>query len=283
MAVVVMPGEPRAIGGCAGASHWEEPTQATLKLLKKPEVLSTIGVAQRTPQLVCRRLRPAQDDDRRSGPPSHGRLVRADRQRLRIFRRRSCAVNALPAPLVDRRDQSAPSRRSSRSVVVATLRTRRILKVRRAVSRGDRADRSRDAGGPRICDRLEDGRRRDAAPGRCRVQDSVREAELRRAGAGCDEGLRRAAIPSLDARFFVTAVLTQREAGGNLSEVLDRLASVMRERFRIKREVRVRSAHGRDDGVRAGWNAAGASRADHAGDESGTAQGPDRPIRWASA
>ena len=50
---------------------------------------------------------------------------------------------------------------------------------------------------------------------------------------------------SLDARFFVTAVLTQRETGGNLSEVLDRLASVMRERFRIKREVRVRSAHGR--------------------------------------
>lgn len=54
-----------------------------------------------------------------------------------------------------------------------------------------------------------------------------------------------ARIPSLDARFFVTAVLTQREAGGNLSEVLDRLASVMRDRFRVKREVRVRSAHGR--------------------------------------
>jgi tight adherence protein B len=52
-------------------------------------------------------------------------------------------------------------------------------------------------------------------------------------------------IPSLDARFFVTAVLTQRESGGNLAEVLDRLAAVMRDRFRIKREVRVRSAHGR--------------------------------------
>jgi tight adherence protein B len=52
-------------------------------------------------------------------------------------------------------------------------------------------------------------------------------------------------VPSLDARFFVTAVLTQRESGGNLAEVLDRLASVMRERFRIKREVRVKSAHGR--------------------------------------
>lgn len=52
-------------------------------------------------------------------------------------------------------------------------------------------------------------------------------------------------IPLLDARFFVTAVLTQRETGGNLSEVLDRLAGVMRERFRIRREVRVKSAHGR--------------------------------------
>ena len=53
------------------------------------------------------------------------------------------------------------------------------------------------------------------------------------------------AVPSLDARFFVTAVMTQRETGGNLSEVLDRLAAVMRERFRIRRDVRVRSAHGR--------------------------------------
>jgi tight adherence protein B len=53
------------------------------------------------------------------------------------------------------------------------------------------------------------------------------------------------AVPLLDARFFVTAVLTQRETGGNLAEVLDRLAAVMRERFRIRRDVRVRSAHGR--------------------------------------
>ena len=52
-------------------------------------------------------------------------------------------------------------------------------------------------------------------------------------------------VPVLDARFFVTAVLTQREAGGNLSEVLDNLASVMRERFKLKRQIRVISAHGR--------------------------------------
>ena len=66
-------------------------------------------------------------------------------------------------------------------------------------------------------------------------------------GAQLSESLRAFAdaVPSLDARFFVTAVLTQRETGGNLAEVLDRLASVMRERFRIRRDVRVRSAHGR--------------------------------------
>ena len=66
-------------------------------------------------------------------------------------------------------------------------------------------------------------------------------------GAAIPDALRSFAerIPTIDARFFVTAVLTQREAGGNLSEILDRLASVMRERFRIRREVRVRSAHGR--------------------------------------
>jgi tight adherence protein B len=52
-------------------------------------------------------------------------------------------------------------------------------------------------------------------------------------------------IPVLDAKFFVTAVLTQRETGGNLSGVLDNLSSVIRERFKVKRQVRVVSAHGR--------------------------------------
>jgi tight adherence protein B len=55
-------------------------------------------------------------------------------------------------------------------------------------------------------------------------------------------------IPIIDARFFVTAVLTQREAGGNLSEVLDNLANIIRDRFRVKRQVRVISAHGRITG-----------------------------------
>ena len=55
-------------------------------------------------------------------------------------------------------------------------------------------------------------------------------------------------IPLLDARFFVTAVLIQRESGGNLAEVLDNLASVIRDRFRVKRQIRVISAHARMTG-----------------------------------
>jgi tight adherence protein B len=55
-------------------------------------------------------------------------------------------------------------------------------------------------------------------------------------------------IPIIDARFFVTAVLTQRDAGGNLSEVLDNLTAIIRDRFRVKRQVRVISAHGRITG-----------------------------------
>jgi tight adherence protein B len=54
-----------------------------------------------------------------------------------------------------------------------------------------------------------------------------------------------ARVPLLDVRFFVTAVLIQRETGGNLSEILENLAHVVRERFKILRQVRVYTAHGR--------------------------------------
>ena len=66
-------------------------------------------------------------------------------------------------------------------------------------------------------------------------------------GMALPEALRAFAkrVPLLDARFFVTAVLTQREAGGNLSGVLDNLSAVIRERFKVKRQVKALSAHGR--------------------------------------
>jgi tight adherence protein B len=52
-------------------------------------------------------------------------------------------------------------------------------------------------------------------------------------------------VPLLDARFFVTAVLTQRESGGNLAEILDNLGDVIRQRFRVRRQIRVVTAHAR--------------------------------------
>ncbi len=55
-------------------------------------------------------------------------------------------------------------------------------------------------------------------------------------------------IPILDVKFFATAVLIQRETGGNLAEILDNLAHVVRERFKIRRQVRVHTAHGRFTG-----------------------------------
>ena len=57
-----------------------------------------------------------------------------------------------------------------------------------------------------------------------------------------------ARIAILDVRFFVTAVLIQRDTGGNLAEILDNLAHVVRERFKIRRQVRVHTAHGRFTG-----------------------------------
>jgi tight adherence protein B len=55
-------------------------------------------------------------------------------------------------------------------------------------------------------------------------------------------------VPLLDVKFFSTAVLIQRDTGGNLAEILENLAHVVRERFKILRQVRVYTAHGRFTG-----------------------------------
>ncbi len=52
-------------------------------------------------------------------------------------------------------------------------------------------------------------------------------------------------VPLIDVRFFVTAVLIQKDTGGNLAEILDNLAHVVRERFRILGEVKIKTAQGR--------------------------------------
>ena len=55
-------------------------------------------------------------------------------------------------------------------------------------------------------------------------------------------------VPLVDVRILITAILIQREVGGNLAEVLDNLSSVIRERFKIRRQLRVITAQGRMSG-----------------------------------
>jgi tight adherence protein B len=66
-------------------------------------------------------------------------------------------------------------------------------------------------------------------------------------GAPLESALRNFSVrvPLLDVRFFTSSVLLQKQTGGNLSEILARLAYVIRERFRLKGQVRAVSAHGR--------------------------------------
>src|SRR5580658_1414507 len=56
-------------------------------------------------------------------------------------------------------------------------------------------------------------------------------------------------VPSLDVHFFVSAVLLQKRTGGNLAEILDKLAYVIRERFKLRGRIRAISAHGKMTGL----------------------------------
>ncbi len=52
-------------------------------------------------------------------------------------------------------------------------------------------------------------------------------------------------VPIHDVRIIVTAIMIQRDTGGNLAEVLEKVAHVIRERYRLKRQIRVHTAQGR--------------------------------------
>ena len=77
-------------------------------------------------------------------------------------------------------------------------------------------------------------------------------SEFRRAfeeqnlGQPLDIVLRKLAqrVPSMDAQFFVSAVLLQKRTGGNLAELLDKLAQIIRERFKLRARIRAVSAQG---------------------------------------
>lgn len=66
-------------------------------------------------------------------------------------------------------------------------------------------------------------------------------------GLGLQEAMKNMVqrVPILDVQFFVSAVTIQRETGGNLAEILDKLGYVIRERFRVLGQVRIYTAQGR--------------------------------------
>ena len=73
-----------------------------------------------------------------------------------------------------------------------------------------------------------------------------RAFEEQKLGQPLDIVLRKLAqrVPSMDAQFFVSAVLMQKRTGGNLAELLDKLALIIRERFKLRARIRTVSAQG---------------------------------------
>jgi len=56
-------------------------------------------------------------------------------------------------------------------------------------------------------------------------------------------------MPNLDLKFFVTAVVIQRQAGGDLAEILDKIGHIIRERFKIMGQVQALTGEGRISGI----------------------------------
>jgi tight adherence protein B len=78
-----------------------------------------------------------------------------------------------------------------------------------------------------------------------------RAYEEQNLGVTLDEALMHMCerVPNLDLRFFVTSVNIQRQTGGDLAEILDRIGHVIRERFKILGQVKALTAEGRLSGV----------------------------------
>lgn len=56
-------------------------------------------------------------------------------------------------------------------------------------------------------------------------------------------------VPNLDLRFFATAVILQRQTGGDLAEILDKISTLCRERFQIKGQIQALTGEGRISGI----------------------------------
>ena len=78
-----------------------------------------------------------------------------------------------------------------------------------------------------------------------------RAYEEQNLGIALDDSLRAMCkrVPNLDLRFFVTAVVLQRQTGGDLSEIFDKIGALIRDRFRILGAVQALTGEGRLSGV----------------------------------
>jgi len=56
-------------------------------------------------------------------------------------------------------------------------------------------------------------------------------------------------VPNLDLKFFATAVILQRQTGGDLAEILDKIGSLIRERYKILGQVQALTGEGRLSGI----------------------------------
>lgn len=75
--------------------------------------------------------------------------------------------------------------------------------------------------------------------------------ETQNLGVGIDQALRDMLkrMPNIDLKFFVTAVIIQRQTGGDLAEILDKIGRIVRERFKILGQVQALTGEGRISGV----------------------------------
>jgi tight adherence protein B len=99
---------------------------------------------------------------------------------------------------------------------------------------------------------LQSGLREVAEESRDPIREEFRQVfEEQKFGLPLTESLLGLAdrVDIVDVRLFVTALLIQKETGGNLAENLDNLSEIIRERFRFKRQINVHTAHGRMTGA----------------------------------
>jgi hypothetical protein len=135
-------------------------------------------------------------------------------------------------------------RRYSRTSTCAGKREEADEAVRGALPRHRGPARPRDPRRAPLRLRDEDGRRGGPEP---IAGEFRRTFEEQRFGLPFEDTLTALAdrVPLVDVRIFVTAILIQREVGGNLAEILDNLSAIIRQRFTLQRQVRVLTAEGR--------------------------------------